>query len=1414
MGNIKNSFADFTNLYELNKTLRFELKSIGETEKLLEENQVFLTDKIRQKKYEEIKPFLDEVHLDFIYFCLSDVKLNYTKYKKLLDEYRKDKKNKVNEKKKTDEEKVLRDKIVNNFNSKVVDFLKIFWEVEIIKWKKNNDKISVKLWEDWEIEFSNNNTKFLREIWIFDLMKKKFEWKWDIYVTDKETWEVFKNEKIWKKITIFDDWNWWLWYLDKFFNTRENLYKSDGTATALATRIIDENLKKYCENLDIYDRLSQIDELKNKFQNLEVDFWIKLEKFFSLENYNNCILQNDIQKYNDIRWWKVIENNKKIPWLNEYINKYRQDFLEKIPYLQKLDKQILTRWKENFIEQIENESAFEKKLKDFYKNSVKKVEVLTQIFENLWKYNDENYKTIYFSKEAFNTISHKFTEQVLIFEKLVFDELLKDKLVEKKDFDKKEEKYKFPDFISLFYIKKWLENYKMEELFYKTRYYEKDEIELKEMNELNKKIYDKTFLKLEKTNENIWKIFCKILHYEFRNLLSNIIITENWEEKEIWFNVSKKSLEDILESFSLWETNNWIIKDFVDISKTIYQMWKYFALEKKREWNNNFDLNNDFYNTEYSQENKQYWYLEFYNEAYEQIIVPYNLMRNFIAKKPWEDNKKWKLNFENSSLLKWWDKDFESYWSYIFEKDWLYYLGIINWTKLNKTELEKLYISWNDKSIAKRFVYDFQKIDFKNFPRLFIYSINKPERKQFSPAVEKYNLPVESILDIYEKWLHKTENKKSYNYKESLIKMIDYFKLWISKHESTRHFKFVWKNSNEYEDISQFYTDVEKSCYKPYWENINFDELKNLAKEKRLYLFQIYNKNFELDNNISPKNYIFKWNWKDNVHTMYFKWLFSKENLENKNWVNLKLSWWWELFFRSKTEIEKLWKKKDKNLKEIINHKRYSTDKILLHFPIQVNFKENKTSNFNNYINNILASLSKKWDWELKIIWIDRGEKHLAYYSVINQKQEIIESWSLNYIYQKDKNWNFIQKSEKKIQEIRNDEWKITDYELIETWKMIDYLDYWVLLDFKEKKRRLQRQSWKEVEQIKDLKKWYISVVVRKITDLIIEHNAIVVFEDLNMRFKQIRWGIEKSVYQQLEKALIDKLNFLVNKWEKNPEQAWNLLKAFQLTAPIWTFKEMWKQTWIIFYTQANYTSKIDPVTWWRPNLYIKKQKAELNKENIIKFDSIIWNKEKEYFEITYDLKNFQKDKNIYDFQDITKWTLCTCVERYKWNRNLNNNKWWYDYFENLTKSFQELFENFWIKIELNIKEQIGKLDEKWNENFFSQFLDLFSLLCQIRNTNDSEKAKADNKDDFIFSPVEPFFDSRRNEDFWKFLPKNWDDNGAFNIARKWIIILERISKWKNDNEKLKKEWKKEITFPDLFISHKDWDNFTQKNNL
>ena len=55
---------------------------------------------------------------------------------------------------------------------------------------------------------------------------------------------------------------------------------------------------------------------------------------------------------------------------------------------------------------------------------------------------------------------------------------------------------------------------------------------------------------------------------------------------------------------------------------------------------------------------------------------------------------------------------------------------------------------------------------------------------------------------------------------------------------------------------------------------------------------------------------------------------------------------------------------------------------------------------------------------------------------------------------------------------------------------------------------------------------------------------------------------------------------------------------------------------------------------------------------------------------------------------------------------------------------------------------------------------------------------------------------SEKIQNFWKSLPKNWDENWAFNIARKGLIILNRISE---NPEK-----------PDLLIFNADWDNFAR----
>jgi CRISPR-associated protein Cpf1 len=483
---------------------------------------------------------------------------------------------------------------------------------------------------------------------------------------------------------------------------------------------------------------------------------------------------------------------------------------------------------------------------------------------------------------------------------------------------------------------------------------------------------------------------------------------------------------------------------------------------------------------------------------------------------------------------------------------------------------------------------------------------------------------------------------------------------------------------------------------------------------------------------------------------------------------------------------------------EVINHKRYAEDKILFHCPITLNRARNCSDfKFKQKVNNFLANNS-----EINIIGVDRGEKHLAYYSVINQKNEILEIGSLNKI------------------------------------NGVNYADK---LDVKAREREGARIGWQKVEEIKDLRKGYISQVVKKIADLAIKHNAIIVFEDLNMRFKQIRGGIEKSVYQQLEKALIEKLNFLVEKGAKDAEKAGNLLKAYQLTAPFENFKDMGKQTGILFYTQAEYTSTTDPVSGFRKNIYISNSASiEKIKNEMKKFDEISWDEKLQSYYFKYDAREFNKNGK----GESRDWIIYAKTPRIR--REKENGYWNYNYV-NPNDMMESLLKSFDFDLKSNIKKQIEDKEKK-NElgerefdgrrrNFYKSLVYILNLILQVRNSFSEKDSDGNEKNyiDFIASPVAPFFSTEaidKNEKILstanfnvfeeKFLSGsadkekikkefNGDANGALNIARKGIIILNRISEWQRENEKLKEQNQKEKFFPDLFISYSDWDKFVQK---
>lgn len=738
----------------------------------------------------------------------------------------------------------------------------------------------------------------------------------------------------------------------------------------------------------------------------------------------------------------------------------------------------------------------------------------------------------------------------------------------------------------------------------------------------------------------------------------------------------------------------------------------------------------------------------FYGEldaAYSQLreAVPlYNRVRNYLTRKPYS-TEKIKLNFQASTLLNGWDINKEKdNLAVILRKDGLYFLGIMG-KKSNLVFREEFPENSGD---------CYEKMEYKLLP-----GPNKMLPKVFfSKSGIKTYQPSERILDIYRRGAHKVGD--SFNLEEC-HELIDFFKESIEKHEDWKKFGFHFSDTQEYKDISQFYHEVERQGYMVRFRNIPVSYIDSLVKSGKLYLFQIYNKDFSPCSKGRP-----------NLHTVYWKMLFDERNLRN---VVYKLNGEAEVFYRKASitgdnlfmhKKEEPIKKRSMEVKQegksaicpgnlaegegnemdkteqetslfpydIIKDRRYTMDKFLFHVPITMNFCAQGTSQLNAKVMEALRSVERVY-----AIGIDRGERNLLYYSVVAPDGSIADQGSLNVI-ENDRGY---------------------------------HQDYRALLEIKERKREEARESWMEIESIKELKAGYLSQVIHKIVCLMMKYQGILVMEDLNFGFMNSRKKVERQVYQKFEKMLIDKLNYLVFK-DRDPQEAGGALNAYQLTSAFTSFARLGQQSGFLFYIPAWNTSNIDPTTGF-VNLFRIKYSNQNEARNFIRqFDRIYFNKKEGYFEFSFDYKNFTDRAT----GPKTKWTVCSYGDRVRYGM-VNGKK--VQEKVDITDKISDLLRQYQVSLDCeNLVEEICKVDGK---DFYMEFFSCLRLVLQMRNSvsgmaRDLEEAR---KMDYLLSPVKnktgEFFDSREADG--NLLPIDADANGAYNIARKGLWIIEQIRK-------------------------------------
>ena len=1249
-----NTLQQFTKLYSQSKTLRFELRPIGGTLEHIVSSGLLEQDQHRASSYSRVKEIIDEYHKAFIECVLENFKLAYTA---------EGKKNSLQE----------------------------FYTCYICKSKDETQK---KLFE----EIQKSLRKQIADSLTADDRYKRID-KEDLIKKDLVAFVKTMEER-----QLIDEFKDFTTYFTGFHENRKNMYSAEAKSTAIAYRLIHENLPRFIDNMSVFDKVAA-SPLAEHFATLRTDFaeYLNVEEIaemFRLDYYNVVLTQKQIDVYNAIIGGKTIEEkNIKIKGLNEYINLYNQQQKEKsarLPKLKPLYKQILS--DRNAIswlpEQFESDEKVLEAIQKAYQELDEQVlnrskegeHSLKQLLLSLASYNLE--KIYIRNDQQLTDLSQKVYGHWGVVSKALLEELKR--AVPKKSKKETDEAYE---------------------------------------ERLNKIIKSQSSISIAQINQCV-----QALNAENPNTLQayfaelGAVNTDTLQKENLFAQVENAYTEvkDLLntpypadKNLAQDKQNVEKIKDLLDAIKALQHFVK--------------PLLGD--GTEPEKDEKFYGEFTALWEELDKITPLYNMVRNYMTRKPYS-TEKIKLNFENSTLMNGWDLNKEQdNTTVILRKDGLYYLAIMN-KKHNKVFNIKNMPT--DGECYEKMEYKLLPGANKMLPKVFF---SKSRIDEFAPS--------ETLLENYKNDTH----KKGPNFNiDDCHALIDFFKASISKHEDWSKFGFQFSETSTYEDLSGFYREVEQQGYKITFRQVSVAYIDQLVEEGKIYLFQIYNKDFSPYSKGTP-----------NLHTLYWKMLFDERNLAD---VVYKLNGQAEVFFRkssiryehpthpanqpiaNKNALNE--KKQSTFAYDLIKDKRYTVDKFQFHVPITMNFKSTGSENINKLVNEYIQQTDG-----LHIIGIDRGERHLLYLTVIDAKGNIKEQYSLNEI----------------VNEFRGNQYKT---------------NYHDLLAKREDERMKARQSWQTIENIKELKEGYLSQVIHKIAELMVKYNAIVVLEDLNQGFMRGRQKVESSVYQQFEKMLIDKLNYLADK-KKHPEEPGGILNAHQLTSKFESFQKMGKQSGFLFYVPAWNTSKMDPVTGFVNLLDTRYETREKAKAFFGKFDAIRYNSGKGWFEFALDYSKFTSKAD----DTRTHWTLCTIGNRIETFRDETKNSQWSSREVNLTDEFKTFFAKHGIDIHGNLKEAIASQD---SADFFKGLLHLLKLTLQMRNSATGTEV------DYIQSPVANeqgvFYNSDTCDNT---LPKDADANGAYNIARKGLWVIQQI-KTADDLRNLK-----------LAISNKEWLQFVQR---
>ena len=883
-----------TNLYPVSKTLRFELQPMGKTREYIEKGGILQQDEERAENYKLVKGFIDQYHKQYIKSRLWNFELP------LVDEGR--------------HNSLAEYRALYEMSKRDAEQESLFTEVK--------DNLRAIIARRLTEKGSAYDRIFKKELIREDLI------------------EFLENENDKEIVRQFADFT---TYFTGFHENRANMYSSEEQSTAIAYRLIHQNLPKFMDNMKSFAKIAET-SVAEHFADIYAG-WEEylnvgsLNDMFRLDYFSQTLTQEHIEVYNYIIGKRILDDGTEIKGINEYVNLYNQqqrDKKQRLPLLVPLYKQILSdREKLSWLsEEFDSDKRMQQAIKETYDH----------LYNLLMGDENESLKSLLMHLRDFdlsqinitNDLSLTDISQHLFGKYDVFTNGIKDKLRIITPRKKKETDEDLEERITKLF--------KAQKSF-----------SIAELNSLPHTVVEGSL---------------------FNNIEDHFMalgaVNTDTIQKENLFAQIENAYTDALPILQMTDTGDKLsknksavakIKKLLDALKDLQHFVKPLLGSGE----------------EVEKDERFYGLFQTIWDELDTVTPLYNKVRNWLTRKPYS-TEKIKLNFDNSQLLGGWDVNKEpDCTGVLLRKGDYYYLGIMN--KKNNRIFEK------DLTPSDGDCYD--KIDYKLLP-----GANKMLPKVFfsKSRIDEF-APSASLVEKYKAGTH----KKGANFSlKDCHDLIDFFKQSIAKHEDWSKFGFCFSDTNTYEDISGFYREVEHQGYNLSSHKVSVEYIHRMVDEGKLFLFRLWNKDFSEYSKGTP-----------NLHTLYWKMLFDERNLQDVVYkLNGQAEVFYRkasikeenrIIHPAQKDINNKNTLNDKQTSrfdyDIIKDRRFTVDKFQFHVPITINFKAVGQNNINPVVHDIIRQGGVE-----HIIGIDRGERHLLYLSLIDLKGRIVKQMTLNEI--------------------------------------------------------------------------------------------------------------------------------------------------------------------------------------------------------------------------------------------------------------------------------------------------------------------------------------------------------------------------------------------------------------------------------